>query len=218
MADEARGPRGVTRREFAVGALGAAAALGLGAAGAASTASAQGDHILRPPGGQDGGRLRARCVHCERCREACPHTAIRPLGVEDGLVYARTPVMDFRRGWCNFCEDASGARPLCERACPTGALSLAGVGVPKEDVVIGIAVINHDWCLAWRNRNCRVCVDACPYDALEFDASERPVVRAERCNGCGRCENVCISLSSNAVALDATDRAIVVRPQAEVGR
>ncbi|MGN0073507.1 MAG: 4Fe-4S binding protein [Coriobacteriales bacterium] len=38
---------------------------------------------------------------------------------------------------------------------------------------------------------CGVCVDACPYGALSFDAQRRPVVDAALCNGCGACEAVC---------------------------
>ena len=124
--------------------------------------------------------------------------------------------MNFRLGWCNFCEDTEGGRPLCVSVCPTGALAIPTDATPKDDVVIGIAQITRDWCLAWQNHNCRVCVDECPYDALKFDASTRPVLVADRCNGCGRCENVCISMTSASVAPDATDRAIVVKPAIEV--
>ncbi len=206
-------PQGLTRRAFTVGAVSLAALVGLGFAG---TASADDGSILRPPGGQDASRFLQRCLHCERCREACPHDAIVPLGIERGIAAARTPTMDFLQGWCNFCEDTAGGFPRCAASCPTGALSIPADSVPKRDEVIGIAVITRDWCIAWQNRNCRVCVDECPYDALEFDGSDRPVVVQDRCNGCGRCENVCISMTSASVAPEATARAITVRPSKEV--
>ena len=39
-----------------------------------------------------------------------------------------------------------------------------------------------------------MCVEACPYDAIEFrivEGHRRPFVLEDRCNGCGVCENKC---------------------------
>ena len=38
-----------------------------------------------------------------------------------------------------------------------------------------------------------------------------PVVIADRCNGCGACESVCVSLKAGSIASGATERAIVIR-------
>ncbi len=40
---------------------------------------------------------------------------------------------------------------------------------------------------------CYRCVDACPYDAISFDASGNIVVDVVACHGCGTCSNVCRS-------------------------
>jgi ferredoxin-type protein NapG len=40
------------------------------------------------------------------------------------------------------------------------------------------------------------------------------VVIADKCNGCGACESVCVSLKEGSISSGATKRAIVVEPQA----
>lgn len=210
-AQEEAGRRAISRRSLITGALGAAVLVGVGALGATQGNASP---ILRPPGGQDEETLRRRCIHCEKCREACPQDALQTLGIERGISATRTPTFNFHRGWCNSCEDANNGHPLCAQVCPTGALELP-VGVEPKHVVIGVAEINRDWCLAWQNKNCKVCVERCPYEGVVFDSNKRPIVQPEKCNGCGLCENVCISLTSASVAPDATNRAIVVVPDPE---
>ena len=34
----------------------------------------------------------------------------------------------------------------------------------------------------------------------------------DKCNGCGACESVCVSLQNGSISAGATERAIVVRP------
>lgn len=200
-----RGPA-VTRRTFAFGAVGALALFGLGGVKFLGTTK-----VCRPPGAQDEDRFISACIHCEKCREICPKNAIAPTNIEQGFLVARTPRMNYRQGWCNFCEDVLGG-PRCIAVCPTLALKTDDV----SKVVIGKAVLNRDWCLAAKGMGCHECVDACNYDALEIGYDNVPVVKVDACNGCGACEYKCISLSSGSISTGATDRAIVVRPTEEV--
>ena len=100
-------------------------------------------------------------------------------------------------------------------ACPTEALSLPE-GATAESTIIGKAVIREDWCLAYKLTGCRFCYDACPYEAMELDENNRPVVIEDKCNGCGACESVCVSLQNGSISEGATARAIVVHPLDEV--
>lgn len=195
----------LTRRTFAFGALGACALLGLG-----SVKFIASKPLCRPPGGQDEEHLISGCLHCEKCREICPKTAITPAHIEDGFINARTPKLDFKQGWCDFCENEPGG-PKCIEVCPTKALALRG----DEVIILGKAVLNRDWCLAAKGMGCHECVDACNYDALHLDYDNVPLVDDQACNGCGACEYVCISLSAGSITAGATDRAIIIVPAEE---
>lgn len=202
----AKAAHGISRRTFAIGAVGSAAMLGLGAAKLVGA-----EVVVRPPGGQDEGAFIASCIHCERCREVCPQHAIKPARLESGLLNLRTPQMDFRNGWCDFCESTEGGAPLCARVCPTSAFRLPASPV-SESAVLGLAVLNTDWCLAYQAMGCHECVDACAYEAMGIRDDGTPYVIDDACNGCGACEHACVSLSSGSISVGATDRAIVVRP------
>lgn len=197
---------GVTRRSFVVGAVGAAAMLGLGGVSLLPR-----EELLRPPGAQDEDQLVSACIRCGKCREVCPQHAIGVAHIEDGFINARTPVMDFKRGACNFCEDREGG-PLCAEVCPTGAIGKLAPSTAASSAIIGKAELNRDWCLAARGMGCHACVDACAYSALVIKEDHVPQVVYELCNGCGACEFHCISMSSGALIDGAKDRAILVKP------
>ena len=59
------------------------------------------------------------------------------------------------------------------------------------------------------------CYDACPYEAIELTgegANPHVSVLADKCNGCGACESVCVSLKAGSIVSGAQERAIVVKP------
>ena len=205
-AEEKRESLSVSRRSFTFGALGALALFGLG-----GITLLPAKPLCRPPGGQDESAFLEGCIHCERCREICPRTAVAPTKIEKGILVARTPSMNFKQGWCDFCEEIEGG-PRCIAVCPTNALRKDS---EISEVIIGKAVLNRDWCLAAKGMGCHVCVDECNYEALELGYDNVPVVDFDACNGCGACEYVCISLSSGSITVGATDRAIVVMPTEE---
>ena len=51
---------------------------------------------------------------------------------------------------------------------------------------------------------------------VKLDKDNRPIVLEDKCNGCGACESVCVSLQNGSIAEGATARAIVVHPLDEV--
>lgn len=207
--DDLRAKRpNISRRSMCLGIGGAAALVALG--GLKYVGSTP---VVRPPGGQDEDRLVSACVRCQKCYEACPRGVIAPVHVEDGILQTRTPKMYFDNGWCDFCADENGGVPLCVEVCPTRALELPA-GATAQSTIIGKAAIDTDTCLAYRLTGCRFCYDACPYEAIELDEINRPVVIADKCNGCGACESVCVSLKEGSISSGATKRAIIVEPQA----
>lgn len=205
----ARQPMDVSRRTLLIGVGSTAALLGLGALRFAGHTP-----LNRPPGGQDESHLVSACIRCQKCYEACPRRVIVPARIEDGLLGMRTPALDFSEDYCDYCAAENGGDPLCVRACPTLALALPD-GATAESTIIGRAVIDEATCLAFRDTGCRECYDACPYDAIRLEGegySAHPYIIADRCNGCGACESVCVSLKAGSIATGATERAVVVRP------
>lgn len=211
---------GISRRGFVLGSAGGAAMVALGLVKFAPQTA-----LCRPPGGQDESRLLGMCVRCGKCMEVCPAGVIAPAHIENGLVSVRTPCLSYSRskaqlgglvGWCDHCNDANGGTPRCAEVCPTGSLAADG-GTTFESMRLGVAAINRDWCLAWRLKGCTICLNACPLGAISFDEHNRPIIDQALCNGCGACEQACVSLESTSIGQDGnnkhmTARAITVHP------
>ncbi len=191
----------VSRRGFLVGA--AATAVFCSVGGAAYVLSSDG-LLVRPPGGQDEASFIAACLRCDRCRSVCPQSCIGLAKLENGLLEARTPQMDYRRGACTFCN-------RCIEVCPTGALR----SFDPQNERIGIAVVSQESCLAWKSPgSCMKCEESCPYGAITIEGGV-PVVHESACNGCGVCEYVCPALVLTS-AKDGNGRGIVVKVLASV--
>lgn len=180
--------RSISRRSLVVGGAGIVGMLAVGGVGRALAGETE---LLRPPGAQDEALLHGSCIKCDRCRSVCPEQVIDVAHLEDGLVNARTPKMNFHKGFCTFCDGAF----KCAEVCPTSAISF---GFDPRSCKIGIAVLDESQCLLFRSgsgRCSRECIAACAYDAIHDDGAGRIVVSEQACNGCGACEHACPSAS-----------------------
>lgn len=208
----------VSRRGFVTGAVGAGCMVVLGGA----KFLPEGE-VCRPPGAQDENRFIGACVRCGKCIEVCPNGCIAPASIEDGLLNMRTPRLSFSRaasqlhgqmGWCDHCAEYNNGIAKCAEVCPSGALSLDDDST-FNTMRLGVARIETSWCLAWMLKGCTLCKNACPQGAIAFDNHKRPVVDESKCNGCGSCEQACVSLESVSMGAgqrSATTRAITVHP------
>ena len=170
-----------TRRTFVIGGAALVASVVVGAGVRPLVAEAD---VLRPPGALPEDEFMARCIKCARCIDVCPTDVLEPLGIERGPLQARTPMLSFANDSCTFCDK-------CREVCPTAAIGEVDPYAPDRGR-IGAAILHEDRCLAFLETNsCGICVDACPYEALSFDAGRRPVVDAAKCNGCGECVKIC---------------------------
>lgn len=212
---------GMDRRTFVLGTCAAASMLALGC----GYSLAAPPRAIFPPGVADARQILGSCIRCMKCMEACPEGVIVPAHVEDGFFAMRAPKLEFSRssialqgraGWCDHCEQVNGGVARCAEVCPTGALGDAA-GSSFSTMRLGLAVIDEDTCLAWNLKGCAVCANACPIGAISLDEHGRPSVDAQACNGCGACEQSCVSLESTSVgegesSRATTRRAIVVEP------
>jgi len=135
---------------------------------------------LRPPGAVDEKVFPSLCNNCGDCEKACPHQSIKMEG--------RFPIIVPREFPCWLCHDFP-----CIQACKVGALRPVEA---REKVRMGVAVIRVKDCPAWDGGDCRFCIIHCPLsgEAIYLD-DFRPVVREERCTGCGVCEYICSTVN-----------------------
>lgn len=137
--------------------------------------------VLRPPGALPESKFTSVCNRCGRCIKVCPNNALHPMPLTDGIECFDTPQIIPRKANCSLCL-------TCQEVCPTGAIAK----VPLEQIHIGKAYINTQRCLAWKDgKFCLICVEQCPYQAIEADSQNRPYIHTDLCAGCGTCERAC---------------------------
>lgn len=159
--------------------------------------------LLRPPGAKKEGDFMASCIRCGLCVEACPFDTLKLARLGEGVSFG-TPYFTPRTTPCYMCQDIP-----CTVACPTDALDKKLVSSEgKLDINksrMGVAVVDMYSCIAFAGIQCDACVRACPLInkalLLEYRRNERtekhafllPVVDANYCTGCGKCENACVT-------------------------
>ncbi len=160
---------------------------------------------IRPPGA-DLYRFNALCARCGNCMTACPDQLIHPDFGETGIDGLFSPVIHLRSK-CGTPDDmdkyCSQECAKCTEVCPTGALRPLTL-LEKHAVAIGLAEIDRAKCIAWKSAklakgdaarsDCAVCDEYCPYKAVALESHNGvncPVVRVDKCRGCGACEAGC---------------------------
>jgi MauM/NapG family ferredoxin protein len=162
--------------------------------------------LIRPPGALPESEFLQRCTRCGECLRACPTNTLQPDWYRAGPEGLWAPHLNLRHAACD--QNCN----ICGQVCPTR--SIRPLSLPERVYArVGVAVILRDRCLPWaQDQRCLVCEEQCPYGAvvLQQDSLHRyglPVVKADKCNGCGICEDKC---PVNG------DSAIVVAPQGEL--
>jgi len=164
---------------------------------------------LRPPGAVDEIRFRGLCIRCGSCQRACPTDIIRPDTGGHGVSSLLTPRLEFDESYCR--EDCV----QCTDVCPSGALTPVAVAA-KQHAAIGWPHVDMDLCLLGDDRDCRVCRNSCPFEAIRLVFSEEeytltPQIDPERCPGCGACEIACPTEPTKAILI----RPVSVEPPSE---
>ncbi len=143
------------------------------------------NRLIRPPGALPEKKFVSACTGCGECLKVCPNNALQSTFLEAGLAGLFTPRLVPRIGYCEeFCN-------FCGKVCPTEAIRPLDVE-EKRQIQIGIAHIDKSRCIAYdQDKICLVCNEQCSYQAILGDEKKRPLVKEEKCTGCGICENKC---------------------------
>lgn len=153
-----------------------------------------------PPGAGRAERLKSRCIQCHICVSKCPQQVIRPAKLEDGLLLAEKPILDYNRSFCEFeCN-------VCTQVCPSGALEPLSLS-EKKVAKIGTAAIDEDLCVVFKDGTaCGACAEICPTTAVfmrpYLESLTAPVLTPSVCIGCGACQMVCPVEGVKAIRVD----------------
>ncbi len=162
-----------------------------------------------PPGAVGLRNFSSHCTACQLCVTVCPNQVLRPSS--DMLTFMQ-PESSYERGYC---------RPecvKCSEVCPAGAIRPISVA-EKSSVQIGHAVWVKANCVPLTDGvECGNCARHCPVGAITMVPSEKgredslkiPVVNAERCIGCGACENLCPSRPFSAIYVEGHENHRVI--------
>ena len=137
---------------------------------------------LRPPGAPFEQIFIGKCERSGRCAEVCPVKAIKLFNCANPSLNG-TPYIVPSEQPCVVCDGLE-----CMDACPSEALR----SVPKEEVSMGLADVNHEVCTRTQGEDCTDCLAKCPVgtEALSLSGG-RVTVHSDGCIGCGVCEHYC---------------------------
>lgn len=200
MINESRKTINISRRRFLQDSARSAAgvaACGIGLVALVEQSKSLPAYALRPPGALMEKSFQSACVRCGLCVRACPYNTLRLAELGTGPA-AGTPYFQARQIPCEMCEDIP-----CVKACPSGALEKSLTDIDKAKM--GIAVlVSRETCLNFLGLRCDVCYRVCPLIDKAITLDERhnkrtgrhaimePIVHAEYCTGCGKCEKSCV--------------------------
>jgi ferredoxin-type protein NapF len=154
---------------------------------------------IRPPGAIDEVPFRGVCVRCGNCLRACPTKILHADLGQNGISALMSPVVRFDPGYCR--EDCR----RCGEACPSGAIARL-TAAEKKTARMGLAKVDVELCLLTDNRECSICRNCCPYEAIttvwsEEDYTMMVKIAPNRCPGCGACQVACPTSPEKAIVV-----------------
>jgi Na+-translocating ferredoxin:NAD+ oxidoreductase RNF subunit RnfB len=127
-------------------------------------------------------KINQECIGCTACTKRCPTDAIS--GIRNGMHIIEP----------ELCIDCGACGVVCPVECIEDEHHDLGKGFPRREWPKAIVI--DDNCIG---SGCELCINICPFDALELDLSGKQVgdffgvakVIEKRCTGCRLCEQAC---------------------------
>ena len=154
---------------------------------------------LRPPGAASEQQFSSLCIRCGNCVRACPTRVISAADLSHGIGGWLTPIVTLDVDYClESCN-------RCTAVCPSGAITFISVE-RKLQSVMGVPQVDMAICLLGADRECAICRNRCPYQAIRlvFDEEQytlTPQVDLHRCPGCGACQAACPTSPRKAIVV-----------------
>ncbi|MGD2098800.1 MAG: 4Fe-4S dicluster domain-containing protein [Desulfobacterales bacterium] len=116
-----------------------------------------------------------KCTGCRNCELVCSvsHNGVSNPSLSSIQVVKWEHIGVYIPMSCQQCEDAP-----CLEVCPKDAIY-------RDDVLESVA-INHDLCIG-----CKMCVAACPFGAMRWNAGRSRVFKCDLCAGEPQCVRFC---------------------------
>lgn len=157
-----------------------------------------------PPGGKTRESFMAKCTGCGLCVSKCPTGVLIPAFLENGLGGFAQPLLDFRRGFCEY------ACTVCSSVCPSCAI-MKITSAAKKTLSIGKAEFIESRCIVkTQNTACGACAEVCPTHAVTMipykEVLTIPHTDSQVCIGCGACEHQCPVRPLRAIIVTGSDR------------
>lgn len=180
-----------------------AALLGAVWAGFARQAATVATRKIRPPSARSDVDFLGLCIRCGNCARACPTRIVQPDISPIGVSGLLAPMVSFAHDYCR--EDCR----RCTEVCPTGAIAPLPNG-DKLAAPMGIARVDMSLCLLGDDRECFICRNCCPFQAITLVFSEQtysltPQIEPARCPGCGACQAACPVSPKKAIVVYPLD-------------
>jgi carbon-monoxide dehydrogenase iron sulfur subunit len=114
-----------------------------------------------------------KCTSCRMCEMACSLAKTGGFAPSRSRIKVHVFAEDFKHipVTCFQCADAP-----CVKVCPAGAL------LQSE----GLVRFVKDACIG-----CRMCMLACPFGVIQFEAEERVIAKCDTCAGDPECVKFC---------------------------
>jgi ferredoxin len=122
-----------------------------------------------------------------------------PIGAATGRFIRAATVRERKEG--DTVEEAATVRERKEGdTFDPGIVGKRETG--QEGVENRIAVLDRSLCMAWDDQPCQLCVIRCSRSGVALSLEDfKPVVREEKCEGCGECERACALVNHEMVAI-----------------
>lgn len=124
----------------------------------------------------------SKCIGCRNCELACAfEKSLLTCKREESNVKVNHYIEEhvLVPMTCLHCEDA-----WCMKVCPASAI--------HRDEETGAVVIDSDRCAG-----CKMCILACPYGNMHFDAEKQVSRKCDLCSGNPRCVGHCVAGALN---------------------